>query len=114
MSRSRKRGRVKPKDWSVCVAFSKEEHERLAGLAQAGSVTVEEYIRACVLGPRCPSPPELLAEVLRRGLEPTPLPCPTNRGTNGSARSRVDGGQVHLEGVPAGAEHVGKGDGPDV
>jgi hypothetical protein len=50
----------------VVIRFSGLEIQRLRELAAPEGATVEEYIRACVLGPRAPGPVELLAEIIRR------------------------------------------------
>jgi hypothetical protein len=52
----------------VPIRFSGLELARLRELAAPGGCTVEEYIRACVLGPRAPGPVELLAEIMQRRL----------------------------------------------
>jgi hypothetical protein len=52
----------------VRIRFSSLELERLRELAGREGATVEEYVRAYVLGPRAPGPVEALAEILRRRL----------------------------------------------
>jgi hypothetical protein len=59
-------GRRETKTREVVLVFDEDEYLRLQELADEGSVTVGEYVRACVLGPRRPSKPELVAEILRR------------------------------------------------
>jgi hypothetical protein len=53
---------------ALSVRFSGQELGRLEELAGAEGATVEEYVRACVLGPRAPGPVEVLAEIIRRRL----------------------------------------------
>jgi hypothetical protein len=50
----------------LVLRFSGLELARLRELAAPGGCTVEEYVRACVLGPRAPGPVELLAEIMQR------------------------------------------------
>jgi hypothetical protein len=52
----------------MVIRWSDLELARLSELAWKEGATVEEYVRACVLGPRAPGPVELLAEIIQRRL----------------------------------------------
>lgn len=56
----------------VVIRFSGLELARLRELAAPGGATVEEYVRACVLGPRAPGPVEILAEIIKRRIGDPP------------------------------------------
>ena len=51
---------------NVTLSFTLAEYERLEALATSRGATVEEYVRACALGPHEPADVELAAEVLLR------------------------------------------------